>query len=214
MQSTVRAVCAIIDAFHFKVQTKADTTGADATEADTNGMESAQTLPLTHSEASIEASTEAKPEQAGSAAADTEAEATGAGLVEAGAEGEAEAEEGAGAEAAMAHADIQAALTRRVLPTLRGQLVQDGEVSPCCASSNRPHEFVESTQSPTHKILLRMSPACTKRLSNHNIQHVANIAHLERVQVEMLAAARTVLHPKHSWCNRHHAGPDSKQKHA
>ena len=113
MQGTVRAVCAIIDAFHFKVQT----------DPDPSGMESGQT-PLTHAEAG----TEAKPEPAQLATPDAAAEGADANSVEADAEAADEAEEEADAEAAMTHADIQAALPRRVLPTLRGQLVQDGEV--------------------------------------------------------------------------------------
>ncbi len=55
-----------------------------------------------------------------------------------GAEGEEEAAAGHTDLEAAAHADIQSALTRRVLPTLRGQLVQDGEVS-FHANCDAPH---------------------------------------------------------------------------
>lgn len=43
-------------------------------------------------------------------------------------EGDHEATASQAAEAESAHRDIQSALTRRVLPSLRSQLVQDGEV--------------------------------------------------------------------------------------
>lgn len=89
LQGIIRAVCAIIDAFHFSVESQqppaVHSTGGNSLQAavDDQGQEEA-------------------------AGGDSDAEAT--------------------ADAVAAHADIQAALTRRVLPTLRGQLVKDGEV--------------------------------------------------------------------------------------
>ena len=82
LQGIIRAVCAIIDAFHFSVKGEQQPAG------------SAMSL---------------QPGVARSEEQDT-------------------AEAAAHADAVSAHADIQAALTRRVLPTLRGQLVHDGEV--------------------------------------------------------------------------------------
>lgn len=82
LQGIIRAVCAIIDAFHFSVKG----------QQQPDGCEMSPEPSVAHGE-----------EQ------DT-------------------AEAAAHADAVSAHADIQAALTRRVLPTLRGQLVHDGEV--------------------------------------------------------------------------------------
>lgn len=83
-QGIIRAVCAIIDAFHFGIRSQQpDSSVADAANS------------------------------SGSAVAVQEAATT------------AETD----ADSAADHADIQAALTRRVLPSMRGQLVQNGEVS-------------------------------------------------------------------------------------
>lgn len=102
MQAIVRGVCAIIDAFHFDAASH----GPALTEGPGGQC------------------------QAGGPEGQGQAE---------GPEGQGQAEEGlrtlegtesAGrAEAESAHKEIQSALTRRVLPGLRAQLVHDGEVS-------------------------------------------------------------------------------------
>lgn len=87
LQAVVRAVCAIIDAFHFDVSTQSPAQAEDAADQDKKAQE-------------LQAEDDA---------------------VEAAASCQAEAES--------AHKEIQSALTRRVLPSLRAQLVHDGQVS-------------------------------------------------------------------------------------
>lgn len=87
LQAVVRAVCAIIDAFHFDVSTQFP---AQAEVAADQGKE-AETLQGEHDAVEAPASCQAEAESA--------------------------------------HKDIQSALKRRVLPSLRAQLVHDGEVS-------------------------------------------------------------------------------------
>lgn len=102
MQAIVRGVCAIIDAFHFDV--------ASHVPAQTEGPEG---------QGQAEG-----PEGQGQAGGPE-----GQGQAEEGLHDHAEAESACQAEAESAHKEIQSALTRRVLPGLRAQLVHDGEVS-------------------------------------------------------------------------------------
>ena len=95
MQAIIRGVCAIIDAFHFKVSDSSTSPAAHGKDKQKQLKGEQQEEPLAE-----------------------------------GLEDEAAAIEGTGQQAvtASAHQDIQSALTRRVLPSLRSQLVHDGEV--------------------------------------------------------------------------------------
>lgn len=121
LQGVVRAVCAIIDAFHFLPPAEAADTAAGIA-ADT-----AATAPPAGS--------------GGGAGADPEVEAHDEDMPEAAAggadsgDGQQEAAEGAAADetetvaAAAQAADIRSALLKRVLPGLKAQLVAKGDVS-------------------------------------------------------------------------------------
>lgn len=120
MQAVVRGVCSIIDAFRFDVssqvpallkgpggQGQADGPGGQGQAKDPEGQGQAD-----------------GPGGQGQAE-----DPEGQGSAEEGLQDQAEAESACRVEAESAHKEIQSALTRRVLPGLRAQLVHDGEVS-------------------------------------------------------------------------------------
>ena len=111
MQAVVRGVCAIIDAFHF------DAASHFPASAEGPGGQGQAEPPEGQGQAD-------RSEGQGQAEGPE-----GQGQAEKGLQDQAETESACQAEAESAHREIQSALTRRVLPGLRAQLVHDGEVS-------------------------------------------------------------------------------------
>ncbi len=118
-QGIVRAVCAVIDAFHYLPP--AETTAAAATDAAMPDATPAEAAAVTQNDGLAEGDA-AEVAESGDEAAELADEA----VAEAAAGGGGGKQEAAAAAQA---ADIRAALLKRVLPGLSAQLVSKGDVS-------------------------------------------------------------------------------------